>query len=169
VNKLFVFCGIPFSGKTTISKLIVKKPNYVRIDLDEVKADLVGENIRDEDVSQNEWDRVYQEMYQKIEINLKEGKNVLQDAGNFTKYERGLVRETADKLGLETIVVYINTPIAVARKRLLENKQTRARADVNEELFDQVIKEMEPPNENETNISYTPGKDLNQWINEHFS
>ncbi len=168
VNKLYIFCGIPFSGKSTISKQIAQRPNYVRIDLDEVKEDLLGKDIRDESISQTDWDRVYQETYKRIEAGLKAGKNVVQDAGNFTRYERGLVREIADKLGLETIVVYIDTPIVVARQRLLENKETHQRFEVSEESFDAGVKEMESPINEGNLITYKNDDDLNSWIEKNF-
>jgi len=46
-------CGIPFSGKSTLSKKIAEKLGFVRIDLDEVKTELLGQ-IMDEGVSQNQ-------------------------------------------------------------------------------------------------------------------
>ena len=127
MNKLYIFCGIPFSGKTTIAKKLEEKLGYIRIDLDDVKFSLFGNDILDEKIDKQGWDKVYQKMYKQIEDNLKNDKTVINDTGNFTKHERDLVKEIADKLGLETIEVFIDTPTEIARQRLLENKKIKKR------------------------------------------
>jgi predicted kinase len=115
-TKLYIFCGIPFSGKSTLTKTLAKQKGYTRIDLDEVKFDLYGKDITDQELKQKDWDAVYQEMYKQIGAALKAGNTVIHDTGNFTKYERGLVRQIADRLGVETATVFIDTPKAVAKE-----------------------------------------------------
>ena len=88
MNRLYIFCGIPFSGKTTIAKKVADKFGFVRIDLDDIKFDLFGKNARDEELKQTDWDKIYAKMYEEIKNNLKNGKTVINDTGNFTKQER---------------------------------------------------------------------------------
>lgn len=104
--KLYLLCGIPFSGKTTLAKEIVRKLGYTRIDLDDIKFELHGTDVKDEELKQEDWDVIYQEMYKRIKTSLKEGQTVIHDTGNFTKYERGLVRKIADKLNIPTITIF---------------------------------------------------------------
>jgi predicted kinase len=99
--KLYILCGIPFSGKTTLANELVKRLSFTRIDLDEVKFDLFGKDITDEEIDQSGWDKIYQEMYKKIEEALQNGKTVIHDTGNFTKYERSLISDIAKKVGVE--------------------------------------------------------------------
>lgn len=96
MNSLYILCGIPFSGKTTLAKKIAEQPGFVRVDLDEVKFDLFGKNIKDPEIDKDDWNRVCWEMYKKITIFLKEGKNVINDTDNFTKHERSLVKQITD-------------------------------------------------------------------------
>jgi predicted kinase len=91
MNKLIILCGIPFSGKSTLAKELADKLGAIRIDLDEVKFDLFGKGIHDSEIDQSGWDKIYQEMYKKIETALKERQTVIHDTGNFTKYERNLI------------------------------------------------------------------------------
>ena len=100
MNKLYVFCGIPFSGKTTIASRLAEKLGFVRIDLDEVKFQIFGVNINDNQIDKTSWDKVYKKMYEEIEANLKAGKTVINDTGNFTKNERTRIKQIAEKQGL---------------------------------------------------------------------
>ncbi|KKU46061.1 MAG: hypothetical protein UX62_C0020G0002 [Microgenomates group bacterium GW2011_GWA2_46_7] len=155
-------CGLPFSGKTTLSKYLAKLLHAIRIDLDEVKVKLLG-NIEDEKVLQEQWDRVYEDMYTHIKKNLSQGKSVIQDAGNFTRYERGLVRTIADKMNLQTVVIYVDVPLAVALERRMQNEQTKSRFHVQEETVLASAKEIEPPIVGETSIIYH-GEPLETWV-----
>lgn len=141
---LFIFCGIPFSGKSVLSKKMSDEFGLVRVDLDEVKQTMLGD-VMDEDVSRAQWDDVYNEMYKRIEDNLKLGKNVVQDAGNFTRYERNLVAKIGEKLGARVVTVFVDTPVEVARERWLKNKQSLARFDISENSLSGGIAELEPP------------------------
>ncbi|KKS94846.1 MAG: hypothetical protein UV71_C0017G0012 [Microgenomates group bacterium GW2011_GWC1_43_13] len=167
MNKLYIFCGIPFSGKTTIAKKLEEKLGYIRIDLDDVKFSLFGNDILDEKIDKQGWDKVYQKMYKQIEDNLKNDKTVINDTGNFTKHERDLVKEIADKLGLETIEVFIDTPTEIARQRLLENKKIKKRFDVSENDFNSTVSEFEPPEDNNV-ITYKHPQPIEDWIIENF-
>jgi predicted kinase len=84
-NKLLILCGIPFAGKSTLADKLVSNYGFSRVDLDEIKFELFGKDIDDDQFTQSQWDRVYQQMYQQIESLLKKGKSVIHDTGNFTK------------------------------------------------------------------------------------
>jgi predicted kinase len=160
-------CGISFSGKTTISKLISQIKGFVRVDLDEVKVEIVGPDLPDEKVTEPEWDQIYQSMYQKVKNALLSGQSVVQDAGNFTRYERGLVRAIVDNLGLEAITIFVDTPPSLARQRLLHNRQHQIRFDVSNELFKATIKELEPPIFPEVFLTINPSIPIEKWIKDN--
>jgi len=166
---LYILCGIPFSGKTTLARELVKRLGFVRVDLDEVKFSLLGRDIKDEQIDQVQWDKVYQEMYKRIESHLKKGKIVVNDTGNFTRHERNLVRKTADRFGLKSIVIYVDTPKSVAQKRLLENRKTGGRFDVSDEDFENTVKEMEFPMEDEDFIVFDGSFLIEDWLDRCFA
>jgi predicted kinase len=58
MQTLYILCGIPFSGKTTLAKKISKDGDCIRIDLDEVKVEFFGNSISDPDLKQSDWDRI---------------------------------------------------------------------------------------------------------------
>lgn len=163
-NKLIIICGIPFSGKTTLSKKIASKKNWVRIDLDDIKFGLYGDQITDNDLNQDDWNKIYKIMYKRIRDQLEKGNSVVNDTGNFTKHERDLVRSISTELGINSIVVWVNTPESLARERLIENIKTRKRFQVSESIFNEVLLEMEPPQTTENFISYDSSISPEKWI-----
>lgn len=168
-NKLFILCGIPFSGKTTLAKRMIDKLGFTRIDLDEVKFELFGKDITDSQIDQDGWDSVYQEMYKRVKQALVDGKTVVHDTGNFTKHERGLVKKIADDLGLSSTTIYINIPEPEAYKRLIENRKTNIRFNVTDDDFQSSAKEMEPPDENETHLLFKWTDEVDKWIDTNFT
>lgn len=68
--QLYIMCGFPFTGKSTLSKQIAEVKHFTRIDLDEVKVELLGD-VKEEDITQAQWDEVYKQMYAQIETALK--------------------------------------------------------------------------------------------------
>lgn len=166
---LYIFCGIPFSGKTTLAKKLVSKLGFVRVDLDEIKFVLFGKGVTDEQIDQSGWDEVYQQMYSQIEKLLRQGKTVICDTGNFTKYERGLFKKIADKLGIKAKTVFIDIPKKIAKQRFLENKLVKNRFDISERSFEEAVAEMEPPTQEENVIVYDGKTDINKWIRFNFN
>lgn len=167
MTKLYIFCGIPFSGKTVLAKKVSEKLDYIRVDLDDIKFEIFGNTIKDSEINKKGWDAVYKEMYNRIENNLKNGKTVVSDTGNFTKYERGLVKKIADKLNIESVEVFVNTPVDVARKRLFENLVTKERFQITEKEFNSAVREMETPSSNNV-ITYNYPESIDQWIEKIF-
>ena len=151
---LLIFCGIPFSGKTTLATKLACDLNYQRIDLDEIKFELFGSSIQDDVIPQSGWDSIYQKMYQMIRETLSQGLGVIHDTGNFTIYERGLISQIAKGLQIPIITVFIHTPVEVARNRLLENRQSKKRFDVTDEAFESSCKEMEIPRNSENSLIF---------------
>ena len=167
-NKLYILCGLPFSGKTTLAKTLVSKLSFTRIDLDEIKFSIFGKDITDDDIDQNGWDKIYLQMYQDIERELKMGKIVVHDTGNFTRNERNLVKNIADKLGIESTTIFVSIPSDVAYQRLLENRQTKVRFNVTDQDFENTVKELEIPDNSEKHFVFNYNEDVNNWINNYF-
>lgn len=158
-NKLYIFCGIPFAGKTTLARALEKSFGYTWIDLDEVKFHLFGD-IEDSTIDQQGWDRVYQVMYEQIKQSLTQGDTVVQDAGNFTRRERDVARDIADNLGIEAITVFVDTPYNIAKERLMQNRIANQRFNVTDADFETTVTEMEAPDIREKHIVYTFGSRL---------
>lgn len=164
-SKLLILCGIPFSGKTTLAKALVSIKGYTRIDLDEVKFKMLGSQVTNDKINQSGWDRIYQDMYRQIKQALMDGKTVVHDTGNFTKYERDLVKKIADDLGITSVTIYVDIPVREAKKRLLSNRTSNIRFDVSDADFESAVKEMEPPSLPENYIVFNWSDNIDSFVN----
>lgn len=165
---LYIFCGLPFSGKTILAKELAKRLDYVHIDLDEIKLEHGFEGVSDDKVSHEEWVKIFKDMNSRIENFLKEGKNVISDISNLEKGDRERLRAIAAKGGFPTKVVYVKVPVSVAKERWLENKGTQKRFDISEKIFNEAIEALEEPTEDENVIVFNQFTSLENWIGEHF-
>lgn len=148
-----------------MAKQMVQDLNLKRIDLDEVKFNLFGKDIIDKNLKQEDWDKVYQKMYQTIEKDIKGGVSLVHDTGNFTKYERGLIRKIAEKAGNTRIVtIFVDTPYETAKQRLLENRNKKHRFNVSDQAFESAVAEMEKPGEDENVLIYDTKIPASEWI-----
>ena len=97
--KLIIFCGIPGSGKTTISKQMSEENNYVRISMDEEKY------IR------------HTEMIEPIVNYLKSGKSVIADSLYDLREHRERLLDAVKDVECERICIVIDTPLEESIRR----------------------------------------------------
>ncbi|MBO0796290.1 MAG: ATP-binding protein [Ktedonobacteraceae bacterium] len=164
MSKLFIICGISFAGKTTLGKRIAQRSGYAEVDVDEVKVQLYGADIRDEDLRSEDWVRIYAETDRLIERYLKAGETVIDASRNFSKEERQVARQIAARLNVEVVTIFVDTPEAVARQRLLENRKQPSRREVTDKDFEAVLRAMEPPTADENPIVFRFGDSVERWI-----
>ncbi len=161
---LYILCGIPFSGKSTLAKRLAEFVGGIRIDLDEIKFEIYGAKIVDANLKQSDWDIIYQEMYKRIREWLLLGKVVVHDTGNFTRYERGLVSKIAEGQKIEYVTIYMEIPKEVAYDRLKINRLKRTRFDVSDKDFESTVTEMEMPDPEENAIYFRHDEDIDKWL-----
>jgi predicted kinase len=169
MNKLIIICGISFAGKSTLGETIAQQFGYAQVDVDDVKFLLYGPDIKDEDLSHADWVRIYAEADRLIERYLKTGKTVVDASRNFRKRERQLARQIAAKLGVETVTIFVDTPEAIARQRLLENRKKQSRRDVTDKDFEEILQVIEPPTADENPIVFRYGDQIERWISKNIS
>ena len=132
--------------------------------MDDIKFELYGPAIQDHELSEAQWKGIYEESYRRIEQHLRKGESVVRDSGNFTRRERADVREIANKLGLTTVTIFVDTPPAIAHQRLLENRSAQTRLDVTGEDWQEIIDVMEPPTAEEHALIFRYGNTVDDWI-----
>jgi predicted kinase len=161
---LFILCGLPFSGKTTLSKKLVEKYGLVRADIDEIKFEKGYEGVSDDDVPDKSWREIYDVLHRRIFSNLNSGKDVICDMSNLQKKERNELRDLLKKGDFNSQVIFVKVPEKVARKRWIKNRKTKKRFDIPENIFNEAITLLEIPSEDE-NVTIFDYKDkLDEWI-----
>jgi predicted kinase len=162
-----IICGLSFSGKSTLGKAISERFGYEEVDVDLTKINLYGPTLNDETLNPEDWVRIYYETDQLIENLLKSGKSVVDASRNFSKTERNIAKNIADKLGVPLITIYIDTPEPITRQRLLENRRNPTRRDVTDKEFEDVIRAMESPTADEHPLIFHHFGTIDVWLYEN--
>ncbi|MBI4100176.1 ATP-binding protein [Candidatus Microgenomates bacterium] len=162
--KLYILCGLPFAGKTTLANEIVKLLGFMSVNIDEIKVEKGYKDVGDDDISDDVWKDIFEEIQKRIGENLDKGKSIICESYNVVRSARNETRVAALRRGIETVVIFVNIPEEVTRKRWLENKQTNERFDISERVYNEAKREFEPPTENENVIIYNGTIPINEWI-----
>lgn len=161
-NTLYIFCGLPYAGKTTLRKALVKRFGFDVVSIDEIMKD---HGMWDkEKVTQEDWDIAYSETYKILKKLLKKGKNVIFDSGALEFHEREVARQIAEDAGSVHKLIYVNTPRDEIIKRRSENEKTKVRGHVKDYLFKRTLGMFEEPSSNENPIIYNAQMNLENWI-----
>ena len=164
IPKLVIICGLSFSGKSTLGKVLAKRFDYAEVDVDETKLRLYGSRVEDPDLSQAQWDNIYAETDREMERYVRSGRSVLDASRNFRKVERDRIRAIAHNLGVNLVTIYVNTPESVARKRWLANREKPSRRDISDRDFEEIIAAMEPPAAHENHLTFDYNDDIGGWV-----
>ncbi len=109
MQTLFLVCGIPMSGKTTVAKEIAARENAVTLSFDKIKEDLFGP-----DIVLGKDSEVFSAMRTLFDKALDSGRNIVIDSCNpFPNYRRGYAVR-ARKRGLHTVCVFCHKHYAYA-------------------------------------------------------
>lgn len=165
---LYILCGLPFSGKTTLAKELVKRFGFIRVDLDQINTERGLGSKSNDDISDEDWKITYDESYKRVERVLAQGKIVINDTANFTRKQRDKLRTIATNHNITTKVIYVNVPNETARKRWQENRITKQRYDVRDEGFAEVADNFQVPTKEENVIFYDQTVPLDEWIEKNF-
>lgn len=164
----YLLCGIPFSGKTTLGKELAKKLGFIHINLDEIKKEKGYGEVSDDDVSDKVWKEIFNEADKKLIKALKLGKDVANETAWVARKWRDRARRVAQKAGFSTKIIYLKTPLEIAKKRWEENRLQKKRYDTTDKEFADYIKDFEEPTQNENLIIYDQTVSIKDWIKQHF-
>src|SRR5438270_7956448 len=115
--KLYILCGYPFAGKSTLAKALINKYGFIRVAIDNINSELgVGKDF-DKEITPEEWQRTYDVYHDRIANNLKAGKSVIADTVAHTRESRDGLRKIAQESNAETVILYVNTPLEVVKER----------------------------------------------------
>ena len=167
MSTLIILCGQPYAGKTTLGRAIVDKFGYETVDVDVTKEHLYGLGLKDDDLTHEQWVKIYEETDQQIADYLQAGRNVVDDSRNFRNFERIHAKAIVDRCAAALVTIYVRAPEAVLRQRLEDNRKHPTRHDIDDQVFEQFLTLFEPPSEDEHPLVFNCGDDLEEWITNH--
>ena len=162
---LYIMCGLPFSGKTTIARALASRCDFVHLDLDALaraKSLFPEEGINDE-----QWSQMFREAYQQIALILTSGNSVVFDAVNYDRAGRDRLRMIAQQSDSSVYVVYIDLPIREIEQRRQANLADQTRPLVRDIDFAELVRGFEIPTVEENLLIFDGTQSISEWIKRH--
>lgn len=132
--KIYVFCGIPGSGKTYLSKQLASECNTNLFCLDEIPGSH-GPHAK----------KIKHTMYINIQKKLRNGEDVIVDAMYITKKQRDELLRTIRDIECEKILIVVQAPIEVC----VERDRTRKTHNLGDGVVRHFNKRYQPPSVHE--------------------
>lgn len=163
--KLYILCGLPFSGKTTLAKKIAEHTGSKLVAFDQLWLDLEADAQFASSLTGDEgWRTVRSVAKERIAENLKKRCSVVYDDTNVRFEHRDELRDLAREHGAIAIVVYIDTPSVIREKREKENLLTKRRHDVEPVNLKKALDQFEEPGPPEHVIVFSSENNLEEWL-----
>ncbi|NOT06389.1 MAG: ATP-binding protein [Anaerolineales bacterium] len=164
---LYIMCGLPFSGKTTLAHILADQCGCVHLDLDSL-ANQKG-LTPEEGIDDNQWGLLFNEAHQHLAALLSSGKSVVFDAVNHDRVGRDRLRAISRQNGSSVYVIYIKLTIQELEQRRRVNLDNRKRPNVREQDFVELARDFEVPTMEENLLVYDGVRPISEWINDHIS
>lgn len=160
--KLYIMCGLAFSGKSTLSRKIAEHTGCKLIAFDKLWVET--EKKRPVPQGAEGWRLIRDLAQEEILIALKLGISVVYDDNNPRKEHREELREVARKAETESFVIYLDTPLDTIRAREKANRTLKDRHDVDLINFEKVLQDLEPPTQDEDVLIFRPQDNIGDFI-----
>lgn len=160
---LLVTCGLPFSGKSTLSRALAAELGIAHVEVDALHA---SNGLRPgvDPIERADWIAAYQRGYAELEALLRAGRQAVFDAVSYRRLQRNRVRRVAERLGVPATTVLLDVSAEEARARMQRNRFTGERVNVPMESFLEVAEGMQWPGPDEPTIRYSPNEPLADWV-----
>lgn len=136
---LYILCGLPYSGKTLLSKEIEKTTDIKRVSFDEMFESF---KISRPGVTYDEG-RI--EIEKEISRILKNGDSVVYDSTNKNAEHRDKLQKLASNVGADSVIVYLKTSPEEIQKRRKESLVDKTHHVLTEDFVREAIKKLEEP------------------------
>jgi predicted kinase len=154
--RFYLFIGAPGAGKTTIAQAIAEASGAHHLWADRERHRL----FKNPTHSQAESDELYRQLNDAAEYLLAQGKSVIYDT-NFNHYaDRQHMREIAARHGAEVVVIWVTTPLPIAKDRAVCEGEMRNGylMSMTEAEFNAIVSKLEPPRKDEKVIKIDGAK-----------
>lgn len=154
---LYILCGEAFAGKSTLAKKIKDYYDAKIVGRDQVyfacEEILVLESTSDED-DDLLWKNMWPLVIQGVKNHLMLGNSVVVDDNCLYLRQRDELRSVAKECNVKSILIYLDTPNEVLKKRKELNKVSKTRHDVPSEWMVEDAQAFERPTDNEKPIPF---------------
>lgn len=147
---LYLMVGHPGAGKTTISQLIAERTGAVHLWADEERHKMFDQPTHTE----SESIQLYEYLNHRANELLRSGHSVVFDTNFNFASDRQKLQDIAKQNDAISKVVWMTTPVAVARERAVHAPRERNgyMVGMTQQQFDSIVSKLEPPTKNENII-----------------
>jgi predicted kinase len=161
--RLFILCGLPFSGKSTLARAMAERLGVVHIELDSVHGER-GLDLNGEPPTREDWIEAYRRSFRKLDNVLADGHSAVFDATSYRRVHRQRLARIAGKYEISTSLIFLDVNEAEAKRRRDENRTSNDRPTVDDDGFALVSGEMQLPSDDENALIYRPEVPASDWI-----
>ncbi len=136
---LYILCGLPFSGKSLLSKEIEKRTSIKRVSFDDLWTIISKSNkISPYKITLQEVEKILIE-------NLSNKISIVYDSPSLKLEQRSKLKSLAEKFGAQFKVIYLPVSIDEVHKRRALSLKDKTHHIVKDTDFDRALKQLEPP------------------------
>lgn len=156
-GQLVLLCGTSFSGKSTVASALARALPAAVVSLDAINEErgLWG----GDGLPVSEWARTNDLARERVRARLVAGGTVVVDDSSSPRFLRDAWRAVAGSAGAEMVLVFVDAPDELIRQRLVENRASRRRGDLTDEVMAAHLASFEPPGEDEQHLRLQVGPD----------
>jgi len=135
---LYIICGLPGTGKTTVARELVRMTGGVLLRTDDIRKKM----FPSPSYTPEEKQKVYETFLNEAESMISSGRDVILDATFSRKSQRDKALEIAKKAGKKSIVIEVVCDESIVAERLRRRKRDISDADY--EVYRKIKQEWEP-------------------------
>ena len=162
MSTLVLMCGLSFSGKATLARLITSKLRCVHISLDDINEERGLWGGRG--IATDEWVRTHDIAHTRVRESLAGGNCVVVDDTSSLRFLRDRFRGVCVEGEHHFTIVYVETTVEEIAERMIRAAQSGERRSVDPGVFDELVKSFEPPNADEHPLVYASGDDAGSLL-----
>lgn len=140
---LFLLLGYPGSGKSTFSRQLAASEDIVRVNSDELRTYMFADTEQIHNPGNNT--AVFGALDYVTERLLKANCSVIFDANNNRIKDRAKHERLAADCGAQTVVLWVKTPLEVARLRDKERESIPGYTPIPPKRYDEIVAALQVP------------------------
>ena len=162
-SRLWLLCGLAFSGKSTLARAIAVARGARVISLDAINEER-GVGFGGEGLPPEVWGETFELALERLDTALKRGEEVVIDDTSCFRFLRDGYRGVARRHGCRVILVVLDVPAREIRRRRRENAASGVRRPIRDEVFDRLADTFEWPGAEEHPVRYSAEDHAESWI-----
>lgn len=162
--QLYVLCGLPFSGKTTLARALARQLQIEHIEVDAVHQER-GVFAAGRPLGPQDWRAAYLRSLRRAARALRQGRSVIFDATSHRRAQREQLQRLAQANGATMTIIFLDLPHTEINRRRAANLHAPQRLAIPDAEFYRVAEQFEPPQPIDgVVVRYTAQQSFETWI-----